>query len=78
MSHPQPSASPQPPTGPQPADNSRMVTQRGALVVLLAVISGAAIGLLTVLAGQDVAEAVIAGLGATGAAICLYDRIIDR
>lgn len=55
-----------------------LLTVRGALVLLLAVLAGVVIGVLTALAGAPVAAAVLAGCGAFGAALPVCQSSIGR
>lgn len=57
-------------------DNRVSLTLRSALVLLLGVIAGAVAGALTYAARRSLAEAVLAGLGAAGAAVLFFDRLI--
>jgi hypothetical protein len=53
-----------------------LLSTRTALVLLLALITGAATTTLTLLAGRHPAEAVLAGLAATGAAVTCFHNLI--
>jgi hypothetical protein len=50
---------------------------RSAVIASLALPTGEFVGALTYLAHNGVAEAVLAGLGAAGASVFLYDRAIN-
>ena len=64
------------PTQPQPSEPERLLSLR-ATVVLLAVLTGVAAGVLAHLAGQPVAAAVLVGGGAAGAALALFTTSSD-
>ncbi|WBQ04377.1 hypothetical protein [Kribbella sp. CA-293567] len=49
---------------------------RSAVIVMLALLSGVLIGILTFIAGDGVADSVIAGLVAFAGSVFLYDRAI--
>ncbi|GAA4522568.1 hypothetical protein GCM10023191_101990 [Actinoallomurus oryzae] len=53
-----------------------MLTLRAALVLLLAVLTGAVAGTLTYFARRSIPEALLAGGAATGGAIGLFNRLI--
>jgi hypothetical protein len=57
-------------------DSRVSLTLRSALVLLLGLIAGAAAGALTYAARHSLAEAVLASLGAAGAAVLFFDRLI--
>ncbi|MFG2064085.1 hypothetical protein ACGFIK_21995 [Micromonospora sp. NPDC048871] len=61
-----------------PRDIEPLLTVRAAVVLLLAVLTGVAAGVLIHLAGQPLAAAVLVGGGAVGAAIPLFHSIIGR
>ncbi|WP_345475899.1 hypothetical protein [Actinoallomurus oryzae] len=53
-----------------------LLTLRAALVLLLAVLTGAVAGTLTYFARRSIPEALLAGGAATGGAIGLFNRLI--
>ncbi|MFG2825040.1 hypothetical protein ACGFX4_37140 [Kitasatospora sp. NPDC048365] len=53
-----------------------LLTMRSALVLLLAVLTGIGAGVLARLAGSPAAECVLYGVGALGAAVPFFDRLI--
>jgi hypothetical protein len=56
-----------------------LLTVRGALMLTLAVLTGIGIGVLTYFQARQLAQAVIAGMTATGASLAVFDRLIgDR
>jgi hypothetical protein len=54
-----------------------LLSTRTALVLLLALITGAIAATLTLLAGRSPAEAALAGLAATGASVTCFHKLID-
>jgi len=67
-----------PTTSPTPSSDrpSPLLNVRTAVILLIAFIVGVTIGLLTYAAGRHPAEAVLAGLGSTGAAAVGCHRLI--
>lgn len=62
-----------------PLDGSGpLLTPRAALILLAALVIGAAAGILAHLAGTQPAEAVLTGGGAFGAVVALLHTIISR
>ncbi|MEU7583477.1 hypothetical protein AB0B50_38540 [Streptomyces sp. NPDC041068] len=61
---------------PPPEPHHHLLTPRAALVILLAVLTALGVGALTVAAGQELAEAVLAGGGALGASLLLFNQVI--
>jgi hypothetical protein len=55
-----------------------LVPQRLALIGIIALVIGAAVGTLTYFATQSVPQAVLAGLIAAGAALVPLDKLIGR
>jgi ABC-type antimicrobial peptide transport system permease subunit len=53
-----------------------LLSPRSALIIVLALITGATIGVLTFLSGQSVPTAVLAGLGAFGVSIPVFNNLI--
>ncbi|MFE9663240.1 hypothetical protein [Streptomyces sp. NPDC005955] len=53
-----------------------LLTVRTALVLLLAVLAGTAVGVLSVLAGEGTARAVLSALAAAGLSLPLAHRMI--
>ncbi|MEU2358688.1 hypothetical protein ABZ599_37970 [Streptomyces misionensis] len=53
-----------------------LLSLRSALIFLLALLTGAAAGGLTAVAGEGVAHSVLAGLAATGLAVPFFNRLI--
>ncbi|GAA2667397.1 hypothetical protein [Streptomyces lunalinharesii] len=53
-----------------------LVSVRAALVLLLVALTGIGVGLLSVLAGDGTARAILAGLAAAGAALPVCNRAI--
>jgi hypothetical protein len=58
------------------ADKS-IVSLRSAVILLLSVVTGCATGALTYAGNHPLAEAVLAGLTAAGAAVWWFDRFIS-
>jgi hypothetical protein len=54
-----------------------LLSARTALVLLLALITGAVAATLTLLAGRQPAEAALAGLAAAGAGVMFFHKLID-
>ena len=69
-----------PPASPPPPESepTPLLTVRATVILLLAVLVGITAGVLTYLAQRSVPGAVLAGGGATGAAIALFNTIIGR
>lgn len=63
-------------TTPVPPKDDPLISVRAALVVLLALLVGAAAGALTFLSGHDVAVAILAGGAAVGGALKLFNGLI--
>lgn len=63
-----------------PDDNSTqpLLTQRTALILLLAVLVGLGAGALGVWAGRHIAEALLLGLGAAATAAAFFNWLIGR
>ena len=57
--------------GPQPPFSTR-----GALILLLAVCCGVGVGVLTVMNGQSMPAAVLAGLSAAGGSVIAFSTLI--
>ncbi|RZU46691.1 hypothetical protein EV385_6768 [Krasilnikovia cinnamomea] len=57
-------------------DQHAHLTPRSALVFLLGLVSGGVAGALTYAATLSVAQAVLAGFGATAFAVMFFDKII--
>ncbi|MFG1913067.1 hypothetical protein [Kribbella sp. NPDC048928] len=55
------------PSGPQPPRS--LFSLRTVVILLVALLAGLVVGALTFLAGQNVAAAVLAGLGASGVSL---------
>ncbi|GGW59056.1 hypothetical protein GCM10010503_40260 [Streptomyces lucensis JCM 4490] len=53
-----------------------LLSLRSALVLLLALLSGAAAGGLTAVGGEGTARSLLAGLAVTGLAVPFFNRII--
>jgi hypothetical protein len=53
-----------------------LLSPRSALILLLAICSGLVVGALTKMAGKSVAEAVLAGLVATGTSAIGFNSVI--
>jgi hypothetical protein len=66
------------PTQPPPSEPERLLSLRATMVLLLAVLTGVAAGVLAHLAGQPVAAAVLVGGGAAGAALALFHNLIGH
>lgn len=66
-----------PPSTPE-GDPSRrpILNLRGAVIILLAFVTGCCAGALTFAAHHQLAEAVLAGLTAVGASVWWFDRFI--
>ena len=75
---PSPPAAPPAPSPPPANEPMPLLTVRAAVILLLALLVGITAGLLTYLADSSVPGAVLAGGGATGAAIALFNTIIGR
>jgi hypothetical protein len=58
------------------SERGPLLTLRSALIILAALVTGAAAGILAYLAGARPAEAVLTGGGAFGAAIALLNTLI--
>jgi hypothetical protein len=54
-----------------------LLTERAALILLLAVLTGLGAGILTYLSGQNPPAAGLAGFGACGGALALFHTIIS-
>ncbi|THC54848.1 hypothetical protein [Streptomyces alfalfae] len=61
-----------------PPEHRHLLTPRAALVILFAVLTALGVGALTVAAGQTLAEAVLAGGGALGGALLLFNQVIGN
>ncbi|MFC6093920.1 hypothetical protein [Saccharothrix lopnurensis] len=59
-------------------ESARLLTPRGALILLLAVLVGIGAGVLAAMAGRHPAEAVLAGVAASAAAVMFFDRLVDH
>ncbi|WP_199583203.1 hypothetical protein [Streptomyces sp. DSM 110735] len=55
-----------------------LLTARSALVLLLAVLSGAAVAALSLAAGEGVPRSALAGLGAVAPAVPFFNRLIEH
>jgi hypothetical protein len=53
-----------------------LLSVRAAVILLLALVCGTAVGTLTFFAGKNVAAAILAGLTATGGAIMFLHKVI--
>ncbi|MGW1802039.1 hypothetical protein ACWCQN_40570 [Streptomyces sp. NPDC001984] len=58
------------------ARDETLISQRAALILLLAGVVGAAVGVLTLLSGAAVAPAVLAGGSAFGGAVIFFHMIV--
>jgi hypothetical protein len=65
-------------TQPPAREPESLLSLRATVVLLLAVLTGVAAGVLAYLAGQAVAAAVLVGGGAAGAAVGLFHNLIER
>lgn len=55
-----------------------LLTLRAALVLLVSFVVAVLAGVLSYLLDQSVPAAVLVGAGAAGAALALFDKVIDR
>jgi hypothetical protein len=55
-----------------------VLSVRNTLVLILAMTTGVAAGVLAHLAGQDAAAAVMMGASAAGAAVLLFDKVVGE
>jgi hypothetical protein len=62
----------------QPRQPEPLLSLRATVVLLLAMLTGFAAGVLAHLAGQPVAAAVLVGGGAAGAALALFHNLIGH
>ncbi len=62
----------------QPREPEPLLSLRATMVLLLALLTGVAAGVLAHLAGQPVPAAVLVGGGAAGAALALFHNLIGR
>ncbi|MFC0597945.1 hypothetical protein [Streptomyces palmae] len=56
--------------------DQRLLPLRTALILLLASLTGVAVGILTALAGDGAPRSVLGGLAAAGLAVPFFDRVI--
>ncbi|QFZ18461.1 hypothetical protein [Saccharothrix syringae] len=73
-----PDTTPPAPGGAAPHDATSLLGLRAALVLTLSILTGIGAGVLAALAGYHLAEAVLVGGAATGAAAALFNWVIAR